>query len=130
MKLSLLTLSTLLAVVFAAPATDLVNRQETLIFYTFKDITYVAALKILLFVPNSKLSTMLVLKQREIYFLPIFSSVHTVSIISMLTPCSGNTWSLYCKSGQSVEEILGDIPGGPYTCGLKTLIFYQFKDST
>jgi hypothetical protein len=29
-----------------------------------------------------------------------------------------------------VEEILGDLPGGPYYCGFKTLIFYMFKDST
>ncbi|KAF2791703.1 hypothetical protein K505DRAFT_376587 [Melanomma pulvis-pyrius CBS 109.77] len=42
---------------------------------------------------------------------------------------TGNTWSLYCKEGQSVEEVLGDIPGGPYYCGFKSLILYTFKDT-
>lgn len=39
MKIFILALSTLLAFGFAAPATDLADRQEPLIFYTFKDIT-------------------------------------------------------------------------------------------
>jgi len=66
MKFTLLTLSTVFAFALAAPAADqLADRQEPLIFYTFKDITCVTLFNLSSIVYQVSL-LILILKQRNI----------------------------------------------------------------
>lgn len=101
MKLIILTLSNLLVIVVATPAK--VHGADRLIFWAFKDTTLVS---------------------QSIACAPDIFHYMMSALLIQLQP---SRMKSVLQAGQNFEEILGDIPGGPYICGFVSMMFHTFK---